>query len=110
MRDRSASLSLQGIDLPNTQFIRQNSVRLLNETEPAGILPKLRLTPRMRDASAPPIEKLNYWISPITGKNYPTRFEIEIPSLDARFEVSCRPKEQEFVSKMGSLTDVRTLL
>ena len=80
----------------------------MNETEPAGILPKLRLTPRMRDASAPPIEKLNYWISPITGKNYPTRFKIDLSSLDAKFEVKCTPKEQVFVSKKRWLTDVRT--
>jgi hypothetical protein len=43
----------------NTQFIRQNSERLLNETEPAGILPKLRVMPCMRGALAPPIEKLD---------------------------------------------------
>jgi hypothetical protein len=35
---------------------------------------------------------------------------MEIPSLDAKFEEVCTPKEQEFVSKMGSLIDVRTLL
>jgi len=64
----------------------------------------------MRVYSMNPIEKLEYWKSPITGQNYPTRFKIEIPSLDAKFEVVCTPKEQEFVSKMGSLTDVRTLL
>jgi len=82
----------------------------LNETEPAGILPKLRVMPLMRGALAPPIEKLDYWISPITGQNYHTRFEVEIPSLDAKFEVSCTPKKHEFVSKKGCLTDVRTLL
>jgi len=54
--------------------------------------------------------ELDYWISPITRQNYPTRFKIEIPSLDAKFEVVCTPKEQEFVSKKGWLTDVRTLL
>jgi len=41
----------------NTQFIRQNSERPLNETEPVGILPKLRVMPRMRGALAHPIEK-----------------------------------------------------
>jgi hypothetical protein len=55
-------------------------------------------------------EQLDYWISPITRQNYTTRFKIEIPSLDAKFEVVCTPKEQEFVSRMGSLTEVRTLL
>jgi len=39
------------------------------------------------------------WISSITRQNYPTRFKIEIPSLEAKFEVVCTPKEQEFVSK-----------
>jgi hypothetical protein len=53
---------------------------------------------------------LDYWISSITRQNYPTRFKIDIPSLDAKSKVACTPKEQEFVSKMGSLTDVRTLL
>jgi len=48
------------------QFIRQNSERLLNETEPAGILPKLRAMPFMRGDLAPPIEKLDYWKSPIS--------------------------------------------
>src|SRR5262249_3254505 len=47
------------------QFIRQNSERLLNETEPAGILPKLRAMPFMRGDLAPPIEKLDYWKNPI---------------------------------------------
>ena len=55
-------------------------------------------------------EQLDYWISPITRQNYPTRFKIEIPSLDAKCEVTCTTNEQEFVSKMGSLTVVRTLL
>ena len=50
-----------------------------------------------------PIEKLDYWKSPVTGQNYATRFKIQIPSLDARFEVTCTPKEQEIVSKLGGL-------
>ena len=83
---------------------------MLNETEPAGILPKLRVMPCMRGALAPPIEKLGLWKSPVTGQNYPTRFKIEIPSLDAKFEMACTSKEQEFVSKKGWLTDVRTIL
>jgi predicted secreted hydrolase len=48
-----------------------------------------------------PIEKLDYWKSPVTGQNYPTRFKIEISSLDARFEVTCTPKQQEIVSKLA---------
>jgi predicted secreted hydrolase len=51
-----------------------------------------------------PIEKLDYWKSPVTGQNYPTRFKIEIPSLDARFEVTCTPKQQEIVSKLAGLS------
>lgn len=43
-------------------------------------------------------EQLDYWISPITGQRYPTRFKIEIHSFDAKFEVQCKPKEQEIVS------------
>jgi hypothetical protein len=85
----------------DTQFIRQNSGRLLNETEPAGILPKLRVMPCMRGPLAPPIEKPDDWKSPVTGQNYPARFKIEISSLDAKIEVVCTPKEQEFVSKKG---------
>jgi predicted secreted hydrolase len=50
-----------------------------------------------------PIEKLDYWKSPVTGRNYPTRFKIQIPSLDASFEVNCTPKEQEIVSKLGGV-------
>ena len=63
----------------------------------------------MRGALAPPIEKLDYWKCPVTGRNYPTTFKIENPSLDARFEVACTSKEQKLVSKLGRLTDVRTL-
>jgi hypothetical protein len=48
----------------NTQFIRQNSERLFNETEPAGILPKLRVMPCMRGALVNPIEKLDLMEKP----------------------------------------------
>jgi hypothetical protein len=35
------------------------------------------------------------------------RDTIEIPSLDARFEVACTPREQEIVSKLGGLDKMR---
>lgn len=43
------------------------------------------------------------WKSPVMGQNYPTRFKIQIPSLDASFEVTCTPREQEIVSKLSGV-------
>jgi len=43
-------------------------------------------------------------------QNYPTRFEIELSSLDAGIKAACTSQEQESVSMLGCLIDVRTLI
>ena len=46
-----------------------------------------------------PIETYDYWTSPETGRSYPTRFRVEIPSLDSRLEIVVIRKNSEIVSQ-----------
>ena len=43
------------------------------------------------------------WHSDITGQNYPTKWRIIIPDMDADLTVICTPKEQEIISEMATL-------
>ena len=39
-----------------------------------------------------------YWKSPVSNQNYPTRWLVNIPEMDTRLEVTASPKEQEIAS------------
>ncbi len=43
------------------------------------------------------------WHSDVTGQNYPTKWEFEIPDLQAKYTVICNPKQQEIVSSVPAL-------
>ncbi len=50
------------------------------------------ITPVVQDAT-------NFWVSPHSGKRYPTRWIVRIPSLDAELEVSAARADQEVSSR-----------
>ncbi|MCD8368178.1 MAG: hypothetical protein LUC48_09185 [Clostridiales bacterium] len=45
----------------------------------------------------------DYWRSPKSKQNYPTRWIVNIPDLDARLEITMENREQEIVSKHPAL-------
>lgn len=51
-----------------------------------------------------PLEMSDKWVSPNTGKQYPTKFPMVIPGLSASFDIEVPYKEQEIISKVGGLT------
>jgi predicted secreted hydrolase len=41
------------------------------------------------------------WESKVTGQNYPTKWIVDIPEVNAHLTVTCNPKEQEIVSELA---------
>lgn len=39
----------------------------------------------------------DYWLSPDSGKRYPTRWTVTIPAFDAKLDLTPHPREQELV-------------
>ncbi|GGN44841.1 putative secreted hydrolase [Actinoplanes campanulatus] len=57
---------------------------------PDGRIEVAELVPLAEDAGA-------FWTSPVTGKRFPTRWVVRIPSIDTRLVVDARPRAQEIV-------------
>lgn len=51
-----------------------------------------------------PVEATDPWISPVTGRSYPTRCVVRAPQIDTELIIEVPYKEQEIVSKEPSLT------
>ncbi|WP_319413647.1 lipocalin-like domain-containing protein [uncultured Cohaesibacter sp.] len=45
-----------------------------------------------------PIEMSDYWVSPVTGKRFPTQFDVSIPELDSKMHFEIPYKAQEILS------------
>jgi predicted secreted hydrolase len=54
-------------------------------------------------AKIKPVEMFDYWTSDITGNSYPTRYIVNIPSVEAELEVIVAPRNQEIVSAIGGI-------
>ena len=46
------------------------------------------LVPLVEDAG-------DYWLSPLSGSQFSTKWFVQVPSLDIEFEVTSKPREQE---------------
>lgn len=43
--------------------------------------------------------QFDYWKSPVSKQNYPTKWNVKLPEIDAYFEITASQKEQEIVSQ-----------
>lgn len=67
----------------------------------------IQTTVSMKDGSqlvafSDPVKMTDYWVSPTTGKRFPTEFDMNIPSIDAKLHFSVPVKEQEVL--LGELS------
>lgn len=61
---------------------------------------------QINSVDVPPFKEgeSEYWISEKTGQKYPTKWNLEIPVIDAKLEINSVIKEQEIASVMKALT------